>query len=282
MSDFNSFDEFREKLHEPQEEQNRAPAAEKEAGPPEPRRRRKKKIVRRRKSRTVRNYICMTIFTVLAVFAIFLFGPVPFGSVQIVGNEKVSREDIYFDCGITEPVNILQLSAAEMQERLSRDVRIQSAQIDRNLFALRISVSERKPIAIAQEDMGFAFLDGEGVVVQTAESIRGADLPIITGLKLNNLLLGDRVEKKSVKTALGFLNGLSPAGANSFSELNMGNEDNFVAYTRDGTQVRLGNGEDIAERAKLAERIVGDVKARGLVVEYIDTTLASPYIKMKS
>lgn len=281
MSDFNSFDEFRERIHEPNPEQDRRPTAEEQAGEPKRRRRKKRPVGRRREPHPIRNYICMTLGALAVIFGIFLFAPVPFGSIQISGNEKVTREDIYFDCGIGEPINILQLSASEMQEKLQRDVRIKSVQIDRSFFAIRISVSERKPIAIAQEEMGFAFLDSEGVVVQTAESIRGVDLPLITGLKLNNLLLGDHVEKGAVKIALGFLNGLSPVGADMFSELNMGNEDNFVAYTRDGTAVRLGDGENIAERAKLAERIVGDVKARGLVVEYIDAGLTAPYIKMK-
>ncbi len=282
MSDFNSFDEFREQIHNPNVESDGKPMAEEPAGPQKRHRKKKKPVHREHEPHTFRNYACMTLGAVAIIFAIFLFAPVPFGSIQIVGNEKVSREDIYFDCGIGEPINILQLSAAEMQEKLERDVRIKSVQIDRSFFAIRIAVSERKPIAIAQEEMGFAFLDSEGVVTETAESIRGVDLPIITGLKLNNLLLGDRVEKEAVKTALGFLNALSPVGADLFSELNMGNEENFIAYTRDGTAVRLGDGENIAERAKLAERIVGDVKARGLVVEYIDAGLTSPYIKMKS
>ena len=281
MADFSSFDEFREQIHNPDAKRDREPIQAEQAE--QLKRRRKKKASRRRqKSHTLRNYVCMTLGVAAVVCGIFLFFPVPFGSIRIVGNEKVTREDIIFDCGIGEPINILQLSASEMKEKLERDVRIKSVQIDRNLFEIRISVSERKPIAIVQEEMGFSFLDSEGVVVQTAESIRGVDLPIITGLKLNNLLLGDRVEKGAVKIALGFLNNLSPVGADLFSELNMGNEENFVAYTRDGIAVRLGAGDNIAERAKLAERIVGDVKARGLVVEYIDAGITAPYIKMKS
>lgn len=34
-------------------------------------------------------------------------------------------------------------------------------------------------------------------------------------------------------------------------------------------------------QAKLAENMVGDVKARGLSVEYVDANLSSPFIKLK-
>ena len=67
----------------------------------------------------------------------------------------------------------------------------------------------------------------------------------------------------------------------AFSELNLGNEDNIRAYTRDGVTVRLGDGSDMAQQAELAENMVGDVKARGLSVEYVDANLASPFIKLK-
>lgn len=45
--------------------------------------------------------------------------------------------------------------------------------------------------------------------------------------------------------------------------------------------MKLGNGSDMAGQARLAENMVGDVKARGLSVEYLDANLASPFIKLK-
>lgn len=54
-----------------------------------------------------------------------------------------------------------------------------------------------------------------------------------------------------------------------------------MAYTRGGIAVHLGEGDQMQERAALAENMVSDVKARGLAVEYIDASLTSPYIKLK-
>lgn len=46
--------------------------------------------------------------------------------------------------------------------------------------------------------------------------------------------------------------------------------------------MRLGSGPDMAGQARLAENMVGDVKARGLSVEYLDANPASPFIKLKN
>ena len=72
-----------------------------------------------------------------------------------------------------------------------------------------------------------------------------------------------------------------PEGLKVFSEINIGNPEDIKAYTRDGITVKLGNGSDMAGQARLAENMVGDVKARGLSVEYLDANLASPFIKLK-
>ncbi len=279
MSEFKSFEEFRQDIHHPDAEPDRRYLSENE-NPKNPKRRKKKKL-RRESGNSRKHYVMASVGTIVLIFGILLFAPVPFGNVRLTGNKNVTKEDVFFDGGIREPINILQISGTDLKARLEKDVRIKTADIERSFFELHIHISERKPVAVVQEETGYAYLDTEGVVIKTADSIRASDLPMITGLKLDNLLLGDRVDKSEVKIALDFLRSLSPIGSDMFSEINMGNEENFIAYTRDGVPVRLAKGDRIDERAKLAENIAGDVKARGLRVEFIDTRPSSPFIKMK-
>lgn len=104
---------------------------------------------------------------------------------------------------------------------------------------------------------------------------------MITGKKLGNVLLGDKLDDAQIHTALEFINGLTEDGIKIFSEVNVGNTDNLMAYTRDGISVHLKNGTDMEKKAALAESMVNDVKARGLSVEYLDANLAAPFIKLK-
>ena len=104
---------------------------------------------------------------------------------------------------------------------------------------------------------------------------------MITGKKLGNVLLGDKLDDAQIHTALEFINGLTEDGIKIFSEVNVGNTDNLMAYTRGGISVHLKNGTDMEKKAALAESMVNDVKARELSVEYLDANLAAPFIKLK-
>ncbi len=275
MAEFKSFGEFQKELHDPAEYiQEEKPVSEE--APVRPRH------LRKRRHRPWGRYLLLTAAGLLVIGGGLFFLPLPVGDVRVFGNEALTKEDILFDGGITPPVNVFQISTSDLAERLQKDVRVASVEVVRTFpLYVDVKIAERKPIAVMQEDFGYAFLDGAGVVIRTGSVIRGMEVPMITGVKLGNALLGDTVRQEPVQLALQFLSSLSAEGLRTFSEINIGNEENLVAYTRDGIAVRLGDGSSMSERAALAENMVSDVKVRGLSVEYIDASLTSPYIKLK-
>ena len=177
---------------------------------------------------------------------------------------------------------ILQISTTNLEERLTHDIRIQTVRVKRSSpFTISVEITDRKVVAVMQGEYAYIFLDKEGTVIQTEPSIKGMVFPMITGKKLGNVLLGDKLDDAQIHTALEFINGLTEDGIKIFSEVNVGNTDNLMAYTRDGISVHLKNGTDMEKKAALAESMVNDVKARGLSVEYLDANLAAPFIKLK-
>lgn len=273
MAEFKSFNEFQKELH------HTAEVPEREGGAPLSPEREEKP--RRRFPRIGR--ICLFAGgAAAAAGAALFFLPVPIGEIRLHGNESVTMEDVLFDGAVKRPVNVLQIHTGHLEERLSKDIRIARVEVARSFpFYIDVTMTERKPLAAVQEEFGYAFLDREGMVIQTLPSIRGADRPMITGIKLDNVLLGDSVSGAPLLMALTFLGNLSEEGLHMFSEINVGNPDQITAYTRSGLSVRLGDGSQMADRARLAENMVKDVKARGLAVYYIDASLTSPYIKLK-
>lgn len=217
----------------------------------------------------------------LVVGSLFIL-PIPLGNIALSGNTKLTVEDVLFEGEISQPVNVLKVNATDLEERLSHDVRVSNASVHHRFpLTLEVVVEDRIPLAVVQGEYSYAVIDKDGLVIDSVQAIRQADVPMITGKRLGNLLLGDHVELEDVGKALAFLNHLTSDGQKVFSEINIGNAENIMAYTRDGITVRLGNGSDIEDRAKLAENMVGDVKARGLSVEYLDANLTSPFIKLK-
>lgn len=280
MAEFKSFNEFQEELHHsaPPKEQNDE-VIEKDTPPARKRIRFFKQI----DPGGIKRYLVGTAGVIVLIVGGILFLPVPFGEIHLSGNETVTLDDVLFDGNIRQPVNVWQVSASDLKARLEQDIRISKAEVNRGFpFYLYVNISERKPAAVIQENFGYALVDKEGMVIRTVSSLRDVDLPSVTGVKLENTLLGDRVTRENVQKALQFISSLSAAGSHAFSEVNVGNEENIVAYTREGIPVWLGAGDRMDERAVLAEKMINDMKVRHLAVEHIDASLTSPYFKTKN
>ncbi|MDU5199113.1 MAG: cell division protein FtsQ, partial [Veillonella sp.] len=51
--------------------------------------------------------------------------PIPFGSLKIIGSDKVTVQDVMVAGDIHEPVNILQISTEKLKTRLAKDLRVE-------------------------------------------------------------------------------------------------------------------------------------------------------------
>ena len=240
-----------------------------------------KKRKKHKKNKKFKVLFYLIIFIIIIVVSL-LFLPIPFGNLTVTGNDIIKTEDIFFEAEIKKPINIFQIRTSNVEKRLLNDIRIEEVDVSRQFpFTINIKVKERKPLVIVQGEFCYAILNKTGLVIETETSLKKANYPMITGKKWGNLLLGDTVSESDVLLALKFINSLSEDGVKLFSEINIGNKDNIIAYTRSGIAVKLGNGKNIADQAKLAENMVGDISSRQLSVEYIDANTSSPFIKLK-
>ncbi len=208
--------------------------------------------------------------------------PIPFGTLLIEGNNSMTAEDVYRVGGVSQPINILQIDTAAMRENLSHDLRISEVTVRREFPAsIRVTIEERQPAAMIHTYFGYAWLDKKGMVLQVQPEIRKDSVPMLTGKKMGNLLIGDVISDAAVKSAVLFLDALSQNGFDSIAEINVGDSEQIIAYTTDAIPVRLGNGNEIEKRAELAENQLQDIRKRKLLVEYVDTNPEAPYFKIK-
>ncbi|MFR6482352.1 MAG: cell division protein FtsQ/DivIB [Veillonella sp.] len=94
--------------------------------------------------------------------------PIPFGSLKIVGSDKVTVQDVMVAGDIHEPVNILQISTEKLKTRLAKDLRVEEAQISYQLpFTMVGRVIERKAAVAActSAQFGYLTLDSKGQVI---------------------------------------------------------------------------------------------------------------------
>ena len=218
---------------------------------------------------------------VVAIVLIGLFNlPIPLGSIKVVGSDKVTVQDVEVAGDIGEPVNILRINRETLRQHLSKDLRIEDAQISYELpLTMVVHVTERKAIAVIPAQFGYLTLDKNGQVIASDAVIEDTTVPMISGVKGGNILLGDVVTDKPIVQALDYLRALDDDTFKHIAEINIGDPDNMLAYTVSGIQIRLGDGEDLKSKADLTASMLKDLPKSQGNVQYIDVNPSSPFIK---
>ncbi|NWG25131.1 MAG: FtsQ-type POTRA domain-containing protein [Pseudorhodoplanes sp.] len=102
--------------------------------------------------------------------------------VALVGNKRLTREDIFGLAGITDSTSLLFLDAAAVRDKLKSTAWIADATVlklypDR----LHIAIVERQPFALWQVDGRVVVIAADGTVVEKDIDARFADFPLVVG-----------------------------------------------------------------------------------------------------
>ena len=220
------------------------------------------------------------------LIAFFLFVNSPYftvGTVLVEGNKYVTVEEVLRVAGVPERINIFRLKTTELSERLMSDLRVSEVHIERKFPAtIIISIKERQPLAFVASQYGFVEIDREGVVMAAFKNLKQVKVPIITGVRLGNVYVGDQVNNAGLLNVLIYLAALDEDVLNQLSEVNIKSTDELVAYTTNSVYIRVGDSQRLTEKAKLTGEILQEIVAKKMVVDYIDLNYTSPIIKLRN
>ncbi|MDU2067206.1 MAG: FtsQ-type POTRA domain-containing protein, partial [Sporomusaceae bacterium] len=226
-----------------------------------------------RRSMVVRRVVAV-LMLILFLIAAYLFVNSAYfmiGEVKVTGNKYMTSDEILSVAGIPEKSNIFRLNVANVQDRLTKDLRIASVNISRSFpSTLVLEVSERQPYAYIATNYGFVEVDKEGMVLAASRTLKNMNVPIITGIKLGNLYVGDQIQSEPVKQSLEFLSALSDQSLNLLSEVNISDPQQLQALTIHSVQVRIGQPERLSEKAQFANQILSEIGDKTGLAEFID------------
>ena len=202
--------------------------------------------------------------------------------LNVKGAVYLSEDEIAYIARLQKGQPLFNLETAEVTENLLKDLRIESATVKRNLpYSLDITITERVPVATVASEYGYVDLDRQGKVIAAYRSLRHVPIPLVTGVAVHDLYIGDDVKDKTIKVVLQFLQQLSPEALNQISEINVGNPSAMVAYTTKAVPIRLGDGSRIEQKAELTEDFLQDQQTSRYVTEYVDFSYEVPVIRLK-
>lgn len=216
----------------------------------------------------------------VVVLALLYLAPIPLGSMTVTGSKTVSIEDVKVAGNIKDPVNILQINRERLKQRLSHDLRVDSVDISyRFPLTMEVAIKERVPLMVLPAQFGYLTIDRQGQVIDSSDSLKGLKVPLVSGLGAGNLLLGDWVTDPAMKAAVTYLDALPADYLAQLEEINLGDGDQLLAYTTDGVQIRIGNQEQLKEKAEMTVNMLKDLQDKHVRAQYIDVNLDAPYVK---
>ena len=216
------------------------------------------------------------------IIAVLVYSPLfTFQQLVVHGNVHLDENELCEIARIHYGQRLFELKTDEMTTNLLRDLRIESAVVRRQLpHKIEMDIVERIPVATVACDYGYLDFDRQGKVIASYRSLKGADIPIITGVKLRDLYIGDDNNDPQVAQAISFLARIDPEDIGEISEVSLRNPDAVVAYTKTALPIRLGQLTGIPDKAALTQDFLRDQKTTRHTVEYVDFSYDAPFIKL--
>ncbi len=121
------------------------------------------------------------------------------------------------------------------------------------------------------------------VLSKIDETEEGFTLPLLSGLEIDEIKIGEIIDKSEFRTALESINSVEVILPKRFCRVEILSPDDFMIYNKDATlKVRVNSPEVIINKENLLREALEKIERETLLVEYIDIRFKdSLVIKLK-
>ncbi len=199
--------------------------------------------------------------------------------IEVSGNRRLGRLEVLRQADIENGAGLLELPIGRIEERLADHPWVERVKVSRRLpGTLRIRIWERRPRLLALCDGRFYALDGRLRAI-APQSGPLADLPVISGLSLADLVSPDQEAALLLKTARRLLalmtrEDLGPGGA--LSEVRLDRVAGVSLVFSDLPATVLLGWRNFGPRLVRLRRVRADLTRRGEVERALFIDLDMP------
>jgi cell division septal protein FtsQ len=205
--------------------------------------------------------------------------------VIIKGNDYLSEDEIFSKSQIQLGENIFKLDLKESIDSLEQEPRIKEVEIKRVIpNKIIISLKERKAAVIVRIGEEYFSSTKEGIVLSKIDrSEERFGLPLVLGLEIDKIKIGEIIDKSEFRAALESINLVEVILPKKFCQVQILSPDDFMICNKDDTlKVRVNRPEVIINKENLLREALDKIEREKLLVEYIDIRFKdSLVIKLK-
>lgn len=194
--------------------------------------------------------------------------------VKIVGCLNSKEAELLELAGLDLGRDIWRLNLKELGQRFLQHPWVEKVQVRRDWCrqALIIEVQERIPRALILLD-DLYLVDSQGKIFKKIRPGERIDLPVLTGLGVQEVKAQDEQAKRLLKQALDLIDLLAERSLfnhHNVSEIHLHKQKGLIVYTLEkGLPIYVGWG-DFTEKLNRLEKVLADVQKKAEEVEYID------------
>ena len=207
--------------------------------------------------------------------------------VNITGNSRVSAQEIEQASGIKQCSNIFRIKLSSVQRRIQEISYVHSVRVKREFpNQISIEIEESQPVAAVPNMGQYVLIDmyGKALEQENTEDMENiTDIVILTGLKIKNFELGEKIIVENERNLKIVLESLSELVHNSLientTEIDLTEEEGIVFKMNESKlSVLMGDASDLPYRVKFLKEILN--KLGGTPRGVIDFTSKDPTYRL--
>ncbi|MDD3336840.1 MAG: cell division protein FtsQ/DivIB [Eubacteriales bacterium] len=211
---------------------------------------------RKKRSKTGVFFKLLAVLTALTITLIVVQETVfRLQTVYVIGNTTKTAQEVVMASGLVRGINIFSVHEEDIAKAMSKNYTIvfKGMQIEYP-STIYLYIEERSAVAVLQWLGNQYELDQEGLVMSQSSTMSPpASMPIVTGFRITNAHVGQKLSVHSTKQIEAYQEIMSELTlqlfADQVSEINLSDSENIYLILNDGITIRLGDGSYM--RAKI-------------------------------
>lgn len=230
------------------------------------------KKVKKKKKGIIFFIFLMTFFIfIILSFRTSLFN---ISSIDIVGNKKISREQVIRALGGTINENIFKVNIKNMEINLKKHPYIKEAEVKRKLpDKLVVNIVERREKFIIPYMESYVYSDDESFILRIENEPDVEKVPIIIGMNIEKPQIGNKIVLEKGKDIEELGNFIKIADKVKLLEqmksIDLSQDENININLRNGIKVAFGPLNNVKYKLSYLYSILEDVSKKGLNCKHI-------------
>ena len=216
-----------------------------------------------KKKRTSTGCLIRILIGIGAVAAILALPIFRVGEIYVAGNQRVQTQSVINASGIYQGQHVLRINYKEAKQYVERMSYVKEAQIKYHFpNKIEITVQEDQLAAYLTFAGGYVGINGEGKVLETVPEPT-EQVPIITGVKINNFLNGEKItidETEKFDIILLSISELNHLDLQSqIASIYIDDKNYIFMETRGNLYVKVGDNNDVAYKLAMLKEALASL-----------------------